>query len=220
MLVRQFMTQPVFAFEPATECRAALAAMRERRIRRAPVVEHGRIVGMVSERDLLRILPGTVVQLGTRAGADAGMLPVSDVMSRDLVTLDPDQHLEDAARLMLERKIGGVPVVSDGACVGIITESDVFRAFVRISEKRGLLRVSLSRGASTASSADPVRIAVELGFEVRGVLACERQGGDELVVLRLRGDARERLVERLGAAGFVVLEIEDARGANDRRPAG
>lgn len=213
------MSHPVFAFAPSTTCHDALAELRERRIRRAPVVEHGRIVGMVSERDLLRVLPGTVLQLGTRAGADARSLPVSDVMAREIVALDPDQHLEDAARTMLERKIGGLPVVRDAACVGMITESDVFRAFVRMTEKRGLLRVSVARGARARASADPVRIAVELGFEVRGVLACERHGGDELVVLRLRGEWRDALLERLAAAGFVVLEIEDARGADDERPA-
>ncbi len=211
MLVRLFMARAVVTLDVTTGCRAALDTLHLNRIRRAPVVRHGALVGMISEKDLLRVLAGTAGMLDTDAGADAERAPIGTAMATRVVTLDPEEHLEDAARKMLEHKIGGLPVVQGGEIVGMLTESDVFRAFTAMAESRGLLRVSLSGGKHADLERDPVRIALALGFRIRGFLLHARRGGQDLAVLRVRGERKDDLVERLTVAGFHVLEIVDAR---------
>lgn len=206
------MSSAVLALNEKQTCRQAMDFMRENSIRRAPVVREGALVGMVSERDLLRVLPGTVMQKGTDAGAEAERLAVARVMATKVITLDPEEHLEDASRKMLTHKIGGLPVVQRGAVVGILTESDIFRAMARVLDSRGVLRISFARTPRADLPPDPVRMALELGLEVRGFVTHDRPGGETLGVMRVAGSQGDALVEALGAAGFAVLEYIDARG--------
>lgn len=211
MFVRHFMSTAVLSLEELQTCREALAFLRDNSIRRAPVLRDGALVGMVSERDLLRVLPGTVAQMGTDAGADAERLPVARAMITKVITLEPDEHLEDAARKMLNHKIGGLPVAHRGRVVGILTESDIFRAMSRVLDSRGVLRLSIARVPRSSVPPDPVRMAMSLGFELRGFVTHERPGGETLSVLRVVGDRAEELVEQLTAAGYAILEIRDSR---------
>ncbi len=206
------MSSAVLALNEKQTCRQAMDFMRENSIRRAPVLREGALVGMVSERDLLRVLPGTVMQKGTDAGAEAERLAVARVMATKVITLDPEEHLEDASRKMLTHKIGGLPVVQRGAVVGILTESDIFRAMARVLDSRGVLRISFARTPRADLPPDPVRMALELGLEVRGFVTHDRPGGETLGVMRVAGSQGDALVEALGAAGFAVLEYIDARG--------
>jgi len=123
MLVRERMTAPVVTIFRDTDYQRALELMQEKRLRRLPVVDRERrLVGIVAERDLL--LAATRYP---RAGVDIG-----EFMSTKLVTAAPGMSIGDAARLMLEHRVGGLPVVDGGALVGIITESDIFRRFVEM----------------------------------------------------------------------------------------
>ena len=123
MLVRERMTAPVVTISRDTDYQRALELMQEKRLRRLPVVDRERrLVGIVAERDLL--LAATRYP---RAGVDIG-----EFMSTKLVTAAPGMSIGDAARLMLEPRVGGLPVVDGGALVGIITESDIFRRFVEM----------------------------------------------------------------------------------------
>ena len=128
MLVRYFMTKTPIALSPDKSCGDALQTLRRNRIRRAPVVKGDRLVGIISERDLLRVLPGTVAQTTSEAGKACRDTPVSQIMKKNLTTLQPNDHLDTAARLMLQHKIGGIPVLENGKLQGIITESDIFKA--------------------------------------------------------------------------------------------
>jgi acetoin utilization protein AcuB len=120
------MTTPVVTVPRDTDYQQALQLMQEKRLRRLPVVDRERrLVGIVAERDLL--LAATRYP---RAGVDVG-----EFMSTKLVTAAPGMSIGDAARLMLEHRIGGLPVVDGGALVGIITESDIFRRFVEMQGK-------------------------------------------------------------------------------------
>lgn len=211
MLVRHFMSTSVRSLLETQSCREALSFLRENSIRRAPVLRDGLLSGMVSERDLLRVLPGTVAQMESDAGADAERLSLARVMVTKVITLEPEEHLEEAARKMLNHKVGGLPVVLYGRVVGILTESDVFRAMTKVLDSRGVLRVSISRAPRAGAPPDPVRMAVNLGLEVCGMVTHDRRGGESLSVLRLRGEQCEALVGELTAAGYAVLEIRDSR---------
>lgn len=126
MLVRQRMTAPVVTVPRDTDYQQALQLMQEKRLRRLPVVDRERrLVGIVAEPDLL--LAATRYP---RAGVDVG-----EFMATKLVTATPGMSLGEAARLMLEHRVGGLPVLDSGAIVGIITESDIFRRFVELQDK-------------------------------------------------------------------------------------
>ncbi len=123
MLVRERMSVPVVTVPRDTDYQQALKLMQEKRLRRLPVVDRERrLVGIVAERDLL--LAATRYP---RAGVDVG-----EFMATKLVTAAPGMTLREAARLMLELRVGGLPVLEGGALVGIITESDIFRRFVEM----------------------------------------------------------------------------------------
>lgn len=123
MLVRERMSAPVVTVSRDTDYQQALQLMQEKRLRRLPVVDRERrLVGIVAERDLL--LAATRYP---RAGVDVG-----EFMATDIVSATPDMDIGAAARLMLEHRVGGLPVLEGGALVGIITESDIFRRFVEM----------------------------------------------------------------------------------------
>ena len=123
MLVRNRMSRPAVTVRQDADFQKALALMQEKKLRRLPVVDDdGRLVGIVVERDLL---VAAMRYLQSR-------VEIGDVMTRNVVTVGPDTDLNEVARTMLERKIGGLPVVEQGRLVGIITESDIFKRFVEL----------------------------------------------------------------------------------------
>jgi CBS domain-containing protein len=123
MLVRNRMSGPVVTVRQDADFQKALALMQEKKLRRLPVVDDdGQLVGIIVERDLL---VAAMRYLQSR-------VEVGDLMTRNVITIGPDADLNEVARTMLERKIGGLPVVEHGRLVGIITESDIFRRFVEL----------------------------------------------------------------------------------------
>ncbi len=123
MLVRDRMSSPAVVARPDTSFQQALALMYEHSVRRLPVVDaNGRLIGIVAQRDLLI---AALRYLTSR-------VEVTEVMARNVVTVTPHATLADVARIMLERKIGGLPVIENGRLVGMITASDLFRALVEL----------------------------------------------------------------------------------------
>ncbi|MGB3633470.1 MAG: CBS and ACT domain-containing protein [Rubrobacteraceae bacterium] len=127
LLVEDSMTHEVVTMTPETTAKEALAASREMRIRHLPVVEEGRLVGVLSDRDLRSATP--VLGDAARAAALEEIL-VSFVMAREVVAAHPRDPIEQAANTMREKRVGCLPVVEDGRLVGIITTSDVMEALV------------------------------------------------------------------------------------------
>jgi CBS domain-containing protein len=123
MLVRNRMSRPAVTIRQDADFQKALALMQEKKLRRLPVVDDdGQLVGIIVERDLL---VAAMRYLQSR-------VEVGDVMTRNVVTVGPDTDLNEVARTMLERRIGGLPVLEHGRLVGMITESDIFKRFVEL----------------------------------------------------------------------------------------
>lgn len=119
------MTADPIVVPPSATVDEATSLMRRGRFRHLPVVSDGVLVGVVSERDLHagdHVVPDEL-HLGR---------PVRSMMTPDVITIGPDDPVEQAARLMLENKAGCLPVIEDARLVGIITEADIFRAFVQV----------------------------------------------------------------------------------------
>mgnify|MGYP001605611966 FL=1 len=135
MRVSDLMSRDVATVGVADSCQEAVARMVRQKIRHLPVVERdGRLVGVVTDRDLRHRLfePRVMKEIGT-VSVDQILktVPVKDIMSAPVVTVGPQDELETAARVMLEDKVGSLPVVENGRVVGIITETDLLRQIVR-----------------------------------------------------------------------------------------
>ena len=130
-LVRDWMTPQPLTIGPKTTVPEAHKLMNDHHIRRLPVVDKGKLVGIVTLGDLREAEPSdastlTVYELNYLVA----LLTVDKIMTREVITIAPDMPLRKAAKLMLNYKIGGLPVVANERVVGIITESDILRVLV------------------------------------------------------------------------------------------
>ena len=134
MLVGERMTRNPFTATPDMPVSEALGLIRREKVRRLPVLNkpHGKLVGIVSEKDLLYASPSPATSLSMwEINYLLAKLKVREVMTAPVITVSEGEPLENAARIMVDNKIGGLPVVERGKLVGIITESDIFRMLVK-----------------------------------------------------------------------------------------
>jgi acetoin utilization protein AcuB len=209
LLVKDSMTREVAVLSPETRAAEALALCRESRIRHLPVLEEGRLVGIVSDRDLRSAAPA----LGEPGRAEAlAKLRVSEVMTREVVSARPDDPIEEVANAMRERKIGCLPVLEDDALVGIITSSDVMEALVFLvgaHEPGSRLEVVMPDRPGTLAGV--AGIFGELGINIVSVVAGPRHalpdGAPEgrVGVFKIDTIDTREAVGILERAGYTVL---------------
>lgn len=126
--VAEGMSAPPVVIAPSTSIEAAQLLMRRQQVRRLPVVEAGRLVGIITLGDLRAAQPSAATTLSIHERrALLGKVTVAACMTRNPLTVGPDASLLEAAQLILDHRISGLPVVADGRVVGIITESDLFQ---------------------------------------------------------------------------------------------
>ncbi|HEY7868657.1 MAG TPA: CBS domain-containing protein [Methylomirabilota bacterium] len=135
MTIRELMTGGVITVHPETPVLEARDLMTRERIRHLLVTEpNGALGGIVTDRDIRLNLPSRATSLSVwEINHLLTKLTVGEVMTRSVITIGPDRPARDGARIMLDHKIGALPVVEGGRLVGIITETDLVRAFVRMS---------------------------------------------------------------------------------------
>jgi len=209
LLVRDSMTREVVTVAPGATAAEALALCRERRIRHLPVVEGGRLVGLISDRDLRSATPALGDPDRTAA---LESITVGDEMAREVVTAHPDDPIEHAAMAMYGKRIGCLPVIGGDELVGILTASDVMKAFVRLvgAHEPGS-RVEVALPGLPVALAEVVDVLREAGVNLVSVLASPEavRGSDgaarRVVVLRLGTMNTLGAVERLRGAGYEVL---------------
>ena len=135
MLIKDWMTRDPITITDDTSMIKAIHIMKEHRFRRLPVLHQGQLVGMVTDRDLKEASPSKATTLDVHELYYLlAELQVKEIMSRNPVSVFAEDTVEHAAQLMLEHTISGLPVLDRaGKLVGIITQSDVFRAFMHIT---------------------------------------------------------------------------------------
>jgi acetoin utilization protein AcuB len=180
MYVRNWMSAPAISLPPEATASAALAFLEKRNIRRVPVVRDGKLVGIVTKSDLLGA--GSKPHVST-------VTTVANVMTPRPLTVQECDTLETAAQLMLSKKISGLPVLDGDKLVGIVTESDLFRALC------GMLGIG-EKGARVHMTVRDDRDLLENihgrlnGLSVRSLVTvhdARRNAWD--VVMRVRGRA-------------------------------
>lgn len=149
MLVGERMTRPVLSVSPDTPIQEALARMRKERVSRYPVIDKkGKLVGIVSEDDLLHASPSDVTSLSVwEINYLLSKITVERVMTTEVITVSEDMPLEEAARIMADHRVGGLPVTKGQAVVGMITQTDVFKLFLEMlgARESGLRVTALVR---------------------------------------------------------------------------
>ena len=215
LLVRDWMTKVLATLSPEASVAEALTLCRERRIRHIPILEEGRLVGIVSDRDLRDASPA----LGDAQRASALQeIRVGDVMTREVSTADPQDSIENVAQEMYELKIGSLPVVAEGPMVdeglavaeeellGIVTSSDVMRALVMLAglpEPGCRIEVRApNRGGILAEVAGKIQ---DLEVDIFSVLSDpDRRSGNRTMVFQLETPDPSSVMQGLKMAGYEV----------------
>jgi len=137
MFVGERMSHPVISVSPETPIHDALVMFKKEHIRRAPVIKDGKLVGIVTESDLHNASPSTVTSLSVwEINYLISKVTVKQVMTKKVKAIDENTPIEEAARIMADSKIGGIPVTRSGKVVGIITETDLFKIFLELMGAR------------------------------------------------------------------------------------
>ncbi len=211
MLVRDRMTPHPVTVTPDTFFAEAMRIMGERKCRHLPVVDKkGKLIGIVTQTDLLRASPSPATVLSvSEVNYLLAKLRIREVMTSPVITVSDDAPLEEAARVMVENKIGCLPVMSAGKLVGVITETDLFKSFVEIlggedATLRVTLRVSDVRGELARLSGE----IAQLGANICSVAAFRGEDPEHAyLIFRLQGVAEEVLVAALEAAGEQIVHL-------------
>ena len=139
MMIRELMTGGLITVRPETSVQQARDLLAKERIRHLPVTGPGGVLaGIVTDRDIRLNLPSRATSLSAQEISHLlSRLTVGEIMTRSVVTIGPDRPVREGAQLMLDHKIGALPVLDDGRLIGIITETDLVRAFVRATAPAG-----------------------------------------------------------------------------------
>lgn len=192
MMIRDCMTTPVETVRPDDDVATVRETLQRRRIRQLPVLAAGRLIGIVTDRDVRGdVAPSTTVE---------------SVMTPAPATTTPSTPIELAAAEIRRRRIGALPVIEDGALVGIVSESDLLDALVELCARLDPTTVLEFEGPDDVGAARRARQLLERhGGTVGWLTAVRAHGGRERLALRVRmppGRPPERLLEE---AGFKVL---------------
>lgn len=214
MLVKERMTRNPIFIRPDTPVTEAQALMKREKIHHLPVLDKDeKLVGIVAEKDLLYASPSVATTLSVfEMTSLLAKLKVEKVMSRDVISITEDMPLEEAARIMADRGIGGLPIVRGKAMVGIITESDLFRIFIELfgARQKGI-RVTVTMpnekgvlakltGAICGAGGNIIALGTYLG-EDPSTGRC---------TVKVDGIAREKLVAALTPHVRSVDDVRDA----------
>ena len=214
MFVRDRMTAPAITVTPETPFQEALKLMQERHFHRLPIVDGaGKLLGLVSERDLLHASPSPATSLSVwELNYLLSKLTVEQLMTKGVITVTPDDTVEEAARLMVEHTIGGMPVIDqDRRVVGVITETDIFKAFVEMlgTGQPGVrLMLSVPAGKGTLARLATAITALDGNIISVGTFATDETGHAGLLI-KVTGVSMKQLVDTLEGLGDHVLDVRE-----------
>ncbi len=222
MLVRERMTPNPITVSPETSFDDALKLMREKKIRRLPVVDkQGNLVGIAVEKDLLFASPSPATSLSVfEIHYLLAKLQVREIMTKRVITVDEDCPLEEAARIMVDQKIGSLPIMRGNQLVGIITETDIFGTMAEVLGGRtpGLrieLRIANAKGVIAA-------LTTEVARQGGNIIALVTSWGgshphEPQITMKVQDVKREELIPALEQAGATIVDAREVGPAYQPR---
>lgn len=215
MLVRNHMISPAVTVTADMPFQDALKLLQERRLRRLPVVDkRGELAGIISERDLLYASPSPATTLSVwEMTYLLSKITVGELMTKKVITTTPDTPIEDAANLMVEKKVGGLPVVdADNKPVGIISDRDIFSTLVELfSGGQPGLRLTLEVPDVKGVLAELSNAIFNLGGNFTSVGSFPITEKKEWVglVLKVQNVSQEQLIDTLEKLGDHVIDSRE-----------
>ena len=210
MFVANCMTKNPITIAPDVGIDEAAKIMDKGHFRRLPVVEHGKLVGFFTNRDLLRASPSAATTLDRfEMRTLLSKIKVADVMQKNVITVTDTTTIEEAALVMAREKIGGMPVLSEvGKVVGIISSTDIFRAFVTVMGlDSGKTRLTIAVADRKGVLRDIATVLADLDINIDSMVTIPQPSGTYDIIIRAAIADVETVKERLAAKGFTVSHV-------------
>jgi len=205
MYVLNNMTSNPYTVTPDATIAETLELMRQKKVRRLPVLENGRLVGIITERKLLEVSPSPATSLSVfEINYLLAKTKVGSLMTRDVYTVMPGTLLEEAARIMRDHDVGALPVLDDGQLVGIITETDLFDAFLEIMGYRSRgTRLSIDvEDDKPGNLAEIASIIAGQGVNIMNVATYRNE-----LIFKVNTLNSQALVDLISARGYRILSV-------------
>jgi acetoin utilization protein AcuB len=214
MLVGERMTKNPLTIHEDANVEDGLHLMRERKVRRLPVVDRaGRLVGIVSDKDLLHAAPSPATSLSVHElHYLLSKLTVKRVMSSPVITVTPQMPLEQAACVMTDHRIGGVPVMEGRDLVGIITETDIFKVLIEMLAARVPgVRATIAAQEGVGVLARIAKSLADRGANILSVVTYHGSGPDETLLTMKISQAEPAVIRSaLESAGVRVVDLRES----------
>jgi len=204
------MSHRVISVPPEMPVHDALAMLKKEHIHRAPVMKDGKLLGIVSETDLLNASPSPVTSLSVwELNHLMSKVIVKQVMTKKVITVEIGTPIEDAARIMVDAKIGGMPVTREGKIVGMITETDLFKVFMELmgAREKGI-RVSVLTEEKPGQIARVSRLISDAGGNFLGFGSFAGPDASLMIItFKVTGINKEDVKKVLGKEVKKILDI-------------
>ncbi|HEY8911471.1 MAG TPA: CBS and ACT domain-containing protein [Desulfosporosinus sp.] len=206
MYVRQFMTSQVFTVSPEESIADTMALMREKKIHKLPVVTKGKLVGFVTDGDLREVSPSPATTLSIfELNYLIAKTPIREVAVKKVITCHPDTQIEDAALLMREHNIDGLPVLDEGELVGIITGTDILDAFLDIMGFRSPgQRVVIEAKDHSGVMLDLALTIKDHDVNISSLAVYHLKGNQVQILARLQGEKVAEVKVSLEKKGYSI----------------
>lgn len=211
MLVKDRMTPNPVTITTDTSLKKALELIRSQPFRHLPVVdEEGKLVGITTEKSLVYASPTSATSLSVfEVDYILSRTKVGQIIQGEVITVGSELPVEEAARVMVDHRIGCLPVVEGGTLIGIISDTDIFRVFVEgLGGGHPSLRITVVIPEEVGSLAHVTSRVAELGANIYSLgTFWGEQPEDRVIAFRLEGVKREAVVQALEADGFQVTNV-------------
>lgn len=214
MLVRDRMITQVITITPDVSVNVAMETLHQHKIRHLPVVdEQGNLIGIVTDKSLLAVVPSSATSLSKReVNYILTRLKVKDVMTTNVITVGPDTPLEEAAVILSDNKISGLPVMSEGKLIGILTDTDVFRTFTYLmGGRRAGVRVTAMISGTKGTLAKITAAIATAGGDILTFSEYQDDANQWHLTLKVRDISKDKLVAVFQDLPGVVEKIVDVR---------
>jgi len=209
MYVKTRMTANPYTIASNAPINEAMELMREHNLKRIPVVDGEKIVGILTKGDIQRVSPTKATSLSIfEINYLLSKTTVKDAMTKNVITIDQDALLEEAAVIMRENRIGTLPVVKDNKLVGIITESDIFDSFISLLGFKDLgSRITVEADDVPGALADIADIFKTFDANITHIVAYRGINGKSDLVIRTNTLNTDSIEKKIIEHGYIIEHI-------------